>query len=44
MSFLQAKVEIQFQLCLEFLSLNDVILKNRNVPMLVEHVKMLVQV
>jgi hypothetical protein len=44
MSFLRAKVEKQFQLCLEFLSLNDVILKNGNVTMPVEHVKMLVQV
>jgi hypothetical protein len=39
MSSLQAKVEKQFQLCLELLGPNDVVLKNGNVPAIVEHVE-----
>jgi hypothetical protein len=39
MSFLQARVEKQFQLCLEFLGPNDVVLKNGNVLVIVEHVE-----
>jgi hypothetical protein len=39
MSSLQTRVEDQFQLCLEFLGPNDVVLKNGNLPIIVEHVK-----
>jgi hypothetical protein len=39
MSSLQARVEKQFQLCLEFLGPNDVVSKNGNMPMIVEHVE-----
>jgi hypothetical protein len=39
MSSLQAKVKKQFQLCLELLGPNDVVLKNGNVPAIVEHVE-----
>jgi hypothetical protein len=39
MSSLWAKVEEQFQLCLEFLGLNDVIFKNGNLLVIVEHVE-----
>ncbi len=39
MSSLWAKVEKQFQLYLEFLGLNDVVLKNDNMSMIGEHVK-----
>jgi hypothetical protein len=39
MSSLQAKIEKQFQFCLEFLSPNDLVLKNGNLPVIVEHVE-----
>jgi hypothetical protein len=39
MSSLRARVEKEFQLCLELLGPNDVVLKNGNVPMIVEHVE-----
>jgi hypothetical protein len=36
---LQTRIEDQFQLCLKFLGPNDVVLKNGNPPMIVEHVQ-----
>jgi hypothetical protein len=36
---LQAKVNEQFQHCLEFLGPNVVVLRNSNLPMIVEHVE-----
>jgi hypothetical protein len=39
MSSVRVRIEQQFQLCLEFLGPNDVVLKNGNLPMTVEHVK-----
>jgi hypothetical protein len=39
MSALRTRVEEQFELCLKFLGLNDVVLKNGNLPMIVKHVE-----
>jgi hypothetical protein len=39
MSSLRARIEKQFQLCLKFLCPTNVVLKNGNVPVTVEHVK-----
>jgi len=38
MSFLQAKVEEQFQVCLEFLGPNVLVLRNFDLPLTIEHV------
>jgi hypothetical protein len=39
MSYLQARVEEQFQLCLEFLGPNDVVLNKGNLQVIVKCVK-----
>ncbi len=39
MYFLWIKVEKQFQLCLELLGPNDVVLNNNNMPVTVKHVE-----
>jgi hypothetical protein len=39
MSSLQTKIEENFQLCLKFLGLNDLALKNGNLSVTIEHVE-----